>query len=107
MNGFDKKIFKALNYFANNELSEINKLKKIDKKKYTKIIPKHVETYIFENKYVDGDDRLKMGMTSLGLDQLRTLERIKINQKTFGISITALVISLITFIINHYNGGSS
>ena len=107
MNGFDKKIFKALNYFANNELLEINKIRKNDKKKYSKIIPKHIETHVFENNYIDGDNRLKMGITPLGLEQLRTLEGIKLNQKTFWISITALVISIITFMINYYKGGSN
>ena len=55
MNRFDEDIFKALNYFANNELTDINKLRKNDPKKYKKVIPKHIETHIFENKYVDGD----------------------------------------------------
>lgn len=106
MNRFDKDIFKALNYFANTELVEINKLRKNDFNKYKKIIPKHIETHIFENKYVDGDTRLKMGITPIGLEQLRTLEGIKLNQKTFWISIAAIVISIITFVINSYNGGS-
>lgn len=107
MNRFDKDIFKALNYFANNELEEINKLRKSNRKKYDGVVPKHIETHIFENKYVDADTRLKMGITPLGLEQLRTLEGIKLNQKTFWISISAIVISIITFIINHYKGGSS
>ncbi|MGE0792980.1 MAG: hypothetical protein AB7V77_02230 [Candidatus Woesearchaeota archaeon] len=107
MNRFDKDIFKALDYFANTELIEINKLRKNNSKKYKKIIPKHIETHIFENKYADGDTRLKMGITPIGLEQLRTLEGIKLNQKTFWISITAIIISVITFIISYYNGGSS
>jgi len=107
MNRFDKDIFKALNYFANTELVEINKLRKDGPKEYKKRIPNHIETHIFENKYVDGDTRLKMGITPVGLEQLRTLEGIKLNQKTFWISITALIISIITFIINYYKGGSS
>ncbi len=107
MNRFDKGIYKALNYFANNELVEINKLRKDDINEYSKIIPSHIETHIFENKYIDADNRLKLGITPIGLEQLRTLEGIKFNQKTFWISISALIISIITFIINYYKGGSN
>src|SRR3989338_3799280 len=105
MNRFDKDIFKALNYFANNELTDINKLRKNNFEKYSSIIPEHIETHIFENKYIDGDSRLRMGITPIGLEQLRTLEGIKLNQKTFWISIVAIIISIITFIINYYKGG--
>ena len=107
MNRFDNDIYKALNYFANNELVEISKLEINDPKKYKKIVPEHIEIHIFENKYVDGDNRLKLGITPLGLEQLRNLEGMKLNQKTFWISITALVISIIAFIINYYTGGLS
>ena len=96
-----------MNYFANNELVEISKLEINDPKKYKKIVPEHIEIHIFENKYVDGDNRLKLGITPLGLEQLRNLEGMKLNQKTFWISITALVISIIAFIINYYTGGLS
>ena len=51
MNRFDKDIYKALNYFSNNELVEINKLRKNDPQIYKKRVPKHIETHIFENKY--------------------------------------------------------
>ena len=105
MNKFDKRLIKALSFFANNNLQKINQLRKKNNKKYTKKIPKNIEEYLFENNYLDADNRRKMGITPIGLEQLRTLESVKLNQKTFWLSITALIISLITFLIQYYPKG--
>ena len=100
MNQFDKKLFKTLNFFANNSLGSINTMSKENLVQYT-------NQYAFEEGYIDADERREYGITAKGLEQLRTLEGIKHNQKTFWVSITALTISIITFIISLYFKGGN
>jgi len=102
MNGFDKKLFKALNYFANNRLKLILDMKENDTHKFRENVSKDIEDYAFDEKYLDADERRKYGITPKGLEQLRTLEGIKHNQKTYWVSVIAIVISVITFITSMY-----
>lgn len=74
MNRFDKDIFKVLNHFTNDVLLKVKKILKNNSQKYKRIVPKHIETHIFENKYFNRDSRLKMGITPLGLELFGTLE---------------------------------
>ena len=67
----------------------------------------YMNQYAFEEGYIDADERKEYGITAKGLEQLRTLDGIKHNQKTFWVSISALTISIISFIISLYlNGGN-
>ncbi|HGJ64172.1 TPA: hypothetical protein ENS27_02145 [bacterium] len=102
MNRFDKKLYNALNYFANNRLKVIMDTKENDIHKFRENVSKDIEEYAFDEKYLDADERRKYGITPAGLEQLRILEGIKHNQKTYWVSIIAIIISLITFIINIY-----
>ena len=102
MNNFDKKLYKALNYFANNRLKVIMDTKENDIKRFRGNVSKDLEEYAFDEKYLDADERRKYGITPEGLEQLRTLEGIKHNQKTYWVSIIAIVLSVITFIVSIY-----
>ena len=102
MNNFDKKLYKALNYFANNRLKVIMDTKENDINRFRNNVSKDIEEYAFDEKYLDADERCKYGITPEGLGQLRTLEGIKHNQKTYWVSIIAIVISVITFIVSIY-----
>lgn len=102
MNNFDKKLYKALNYFANNRLKVIMDTKENDINRFRDNVSKDIEEYAFDEKYLDADERRKYGITPEGLEQLRTLEGIKHNQKTYWVSIIAIVLSVITFIVSIY-----
>jgi hypothetical protein len=100
MDKFNKKLYKSLKYILNNKLSEINKLRQENKRQYFKLIPPRIELYLFENNYVNLDDWKKIGVTPIGLEQLRELEKMKLNEWSIKISVSALLISIVIFIIN-------
>lgn len=102
MNKFDEKLFKALIFFANNRLKAIMAMKENDTHQFRDNVSKDIEEYAFDEKYLDADERRKYGITPEGLEQLRILEGIKHNQKTYWISIIAIVISVITFVVSIY-----
>jgi hypothetical protein len=101
---FNKKLYLALKYILNNDLSTIIKLKRRNKRAYFKLIPPRIEAYLFENGYVDLADWKRIGVTPLGLSQLRELEKMKGNELSIKISISALLLSIVIFIINLYFG---
>ena len=107
MDQFNKSLHKTLNFFSNNSLKKINRLRKKNSKEFNKNVLKYAEEFAFEEGYLDADERRKFGITSKGLEQLRTLKGIVHNQKTFWVSITALVISIVTFGISLYFMGGS
>jgi hypothetical protein len=100
MNDFDKKLYSGLNYFANNDLVEINKLRKQYVKKYHLVIAKEIEIFMFEQKYLDVDDRKKYAITAKGLAELRTLEENRINERSSWISIIALILSIVSILLS-------
>lgn len=100
MNKFDKKLHKALNFFANNDLGHINELKKKQEHKFRKLVPLDIERFAFQEHYLDADKRWSNTITPKGLEQLRALDSILTNEKTFWISIGALVFSIISFTIS-------
>ena len=106
MNDFDKKLYKSLNYFANHRLTYIIKAQKSNKREFRNNVHKDVRDYIFEEGYVDADTtRISYGITPKGLYQLRTLEGIIHNQKTFWVSIIAIVLAIISIILSIYVKG--
>jgi|SRR3989344_1742231 len=105
MNEFDKKLFKSLNYFASHKLSYIIKAQKSNKRKFRNNVHKDVKDYVFGEGYLDADKRNLYGITPKGLEQLRTLEGIMHNQKTFWVSIVAIVLSIISIILSLYLKG--
>ena len=108
MDKFNKNLHKTLNFFANNSLKKINSLRKNKSPEFQRNVTEYTEEFAFEEGYLDADERRKFGITSKGLEQLRILEGIVYNQKTFWLSITALIISLITFWISlYFRGGSN
>ena len=102
MNKFDKKLYRALNYFANNRLKLIMDMKENDTRQFRGNVSKDIEDYAFDEKYLDADERRRYGITPKGLEQLRTLEGIKHNQKSYWVSVVAIVVSVITFILSIY-----
>ena len=104
MNEFDKKLYKSLNYFANHRLTYIIKAQKSNKTEFRNNVHKDVRDYAFDESYLDADKRRLYGITPKGLDQLRTLEGIIHNQKTFWVSIIAIVLSIISIILSIYIG---
>jgi len=100
MNNFDKKLHKALNFFANNDLEFINDLKKNDNGRFREFVSRDIETFSLEEKYLDADKRRTNAITPKGLEQLRTLDGIVNNERTFWISIAALIFSIISFVIS-------
>ncbi len=100
MNKFDKKLYKALNFFANYDLTQVNELKKSNEQEFRKLVSLDIERFAFQERYLDADKRRNSAITPKGLEQLRTLESILNNEKTFWISIAALVFSMISFIIS-------
>ena len=105
MNNFDKKLYKSLNYFASHRLTYIIKAQKSNKREFRNNLHKDVKDYAFDEGYLDADKRNLYGITPKGLDQLRTLEGIVHNQKTFWVSITAIVLSIISIILSIYMSG--
>ena len=105
MNNFDKKLYKALNYFANNRLKVIMDTKENDINRFRDNVSKDIEEYAFDEKYLDADERRKYGITPEGLEQLRILEGIKHNQKTYWVSITAITLSLLSLILSFFIKG--
>ena len=105
MNEFDKKLYRTLNYFANHRLSYIMKAQKTKKREFRDNVNKDVQDYAFDENYLDADVRRKYGITPKGLDQLRILEGIIHNQKTFWISITAITLSILSLILGFFIQG--
>lgn len=105
MNEFDKKLYKTLSYFANHKLSDIMKAQKTKKKEFSDNVNRDVQDYAFGEKCLDADVRRNYGITPKGLDQLRILEGIIHNQKTFWISITAITLSILSLIIGFFVRG--
>ncbi|MBI4044540.1 MAG: hypothetical protein HY392_02430 [Candidatus Diapherotrites archaeon] len=99
MNRFDKKLHTALNFFANNDLTSANDLKKQEEPKFRQFVPIDIERFAFEERYLDADRRSN-AITAKGLEQLRTLENSMNNERAFWISIAALVFSIISFTIS-------
>ena len=102
MNNFDKQLYGALNYFANNRLKVIINIRENDVHTFRENVSKAVEDYAFGEKYLDADEKRIYGITPKGLEQLRVLEGIKHNQKSYLVSVVAIVISVITFILSIY-----
>ncbi len=100
MNKFDKKLHKALSFFANNDLKSINKLKEKNNLKFREYVSADIESFAFEEGYLDADTRRTNAITPKGLEQLRILEGIIHNERTFLISIAALVLSIMSFLIS-------
>lgn len=96
MNKLDKKIFKALSFFANNTFKKINKIMLTNITKYYKNVSRTIENHIFITGYIKADDIRSYAITEKGLEQLRILENIKHKEKSMYISIIALLIALFT-----------
>lgn len=100
MNAFDEKLYKALVFFANNNLKKVIDIREKKKKEYNEHVSKDIEDFCFEHGYIDADSRYNNIITAKGLEQLRTLSDIKLNQRAFWISLGAIVISVTSLILS-------
>jgi hypothetical protein len=104
MDRLDEELKKALHFFAKCTSKRVHRMATEEPTKYRTIVPIHIENYLVKGKYVIADDfsknpRETFPITPEGLKLLINLEQAEIDKKSFWISILALGVSGLTFLL--------
>jgi len=95
MENFDKQLYKALKFFANNTVKSINKI--IDKniKQYRIHVSRKIERFVALAGYTQASNEDIIAITEKGIEQLRILEDIEHKDKSRIAAWVAIIVSSI------------
>lgn len=103
MNRLDKSQYRALKFLANNTRAEIIVMKEEGRDDYEAKVPSTKENPVEQTLeafgYIKKDGHTKWMITQDGLQQLRDLEQIRHRDWIIYLSVSALVISILSFLI--------
>lgn len=100
MNRLDKSVYTSLKFFANNTRKEVEVIQERKKRKYENKVPKDMNVHLGDRKFINPVGQDRYIITDEGLVELRTLEAIKHRGWALILSITAIIISVITFVLS-------
>jgi hypothetical protein len=107
MRNLDKKYHKALKFFDKHTKSKLIRLKQEEPEKYRKYVVEDIELDLVNIGYIDTnpENNSTYALTPKGQAELRVLDGLITNKTAVIISIVALLIAVLSIIIDMYKGG--